>query len=474
VWDRISRSALLPYLAAILIVLAAAAVRVVFRGAFGTRAPFVTFYPAVMIAALLGGFSVGILVTALSAILASLLFFEPVGSLGVSDPVDLLSLIVFFTSCTIFSYLSAAIHRGRVRAKETGALRKYELLAAYNRDIILFRRRNDGRILEANAAACTAYGYEREELLKLTIHDLRAPEAKELTDDLIAEADAQGVLFESVHRRRDGSVFHVEVGSQGATIDGADVLISVVRDVTERKQAEDQIEKAMADLERSNNELEQFAYAASHDLQEPLRMVSSYTQFLAERYEGQLDEKAKKYITYAVDGAIRMQRIISDLLTYSRAGTRGKLFEAADSHALLGEAIQNLAAAIGESRAVISTDNLPVVQADPGQVVQLFQNLLSNAIKFKGDDSPRVHVSARDMENKWVFTVSDNGIGIDRKYADRIFVLFQRLHTRVEYPGTGIGLAVCKRIVERHGGKIWFESELGKGSTFFFTLPKVA
>jgi len=249
VWDRISRWALLPYLGAILIVLAAAALRVVFWGAFGTHAPFVTFYPAVMTAALLGGFFAGMLATALSAILASLLLLEPIGSLGISDPADLLSMIVFFTSCTIFSYLSAAVHRGRVRAKEAEALHKYELLAAYSRDIILFRRRNDGRILEANAAACTAYGYEREELLKLTIDDLLAPEAKELTADLIAEADAQGVLFESVHRRRDGGFFPVEVGSQGATIDGADVLISVVRDVTERKKAEEALRAALDQAE---------------------------------------------------------------------------------------------------------------------------------------------------------------------------------------------------------------------------------
>lgn len=244
-WDRIFRSALLPYLAAILIVLAAAAVRVVFWGAFGTRAPFVTFYPAVMTASLFGGFSACMLATALAALLASLLLLEPAGSLGISDPAGLLSLIVFFASCTIFSYLSAVIHRGQARAKEAAALHKYELLAAYSRDIILFRRRNDGRILEANAAACTAYGYEREELLKLTIHDLRAPGAKELTSDLIAEADAHGVLFESVHRRREGSAFPVEVGSRGATIDGADVLISVVRDVTERKKAEEALRAAL-------------------------------------------------------------------------------------------------------------------------------------------------------------------------------------------------------------------------------------
>ncbi|MGA2028412.1 MAG: PAS domain S-box protein, partial [Syntrophobacteraceae bacterium] len=236
---------MLPYVAAILMVLAAAAVRVVFWGAFGTHAPFVTFYPAVVIAALLGGFAAGMLATALSALLASLLLLGPAGSLGITDRADLLSLIVFLTSCAILSYLVAVIHRARILTKQAEALRsKYELLADHSRDIILFRRRNDGRILEANAAACTAYGYEREELLKLTIHDLRAPEAKELTSGEIAESDERGVLFESVHRRRDGCAFPVEVGLRGAIIDGEDVLISVVRDITKRKKAEEALRVA--------------------------------------------------------------------------------------------------------------------------------------------------------------------------------------------------------------------------------------
>jgi signal transduction histidine kinase len=238
------------------------------------------------------------------------------------------------------------------------------------------------------------------------------------------------------------------------------------------RESNEYLEKASAELERSNKELEQFAYVASHDLQEPLRMVSSYSQLLAERYEGQLDEKAKKYIEYAVDGAIRMQRLINDLLAYSRVGTRGNPIESTDAHSGLGEAIRNLAAMIEESKAIITNEELPMVRADASQLVQVFQNLLSNGIKFRGEDFPRVHVSVRDGGREWVFSVKDNGIGIDPQYADRVFVIFQRLHTRQEYPGTGIGLAVCRRIVERHAGKIWFESEPGKGSTFFFTIPK--
>ncbi|TRZ84422.1 PAS domain S-box protein [bacterium] len=250
------------------------------------------------------------------------------------------------------------------------------------------------------------------------------------------------------------------------------VILLAIEDITERKRAEDKLRGVQTELERSNTDLEQFASIASHDLQEPLRMVASYTQLLAERYEGQLDEKAGKYIAYAVEGAIRMQRLVNDLLTYSRVSTRGNPLETTDSHSILGQAISNLAAMIEESKAIVTNEELPMVRADASQLVQVFQNLLANAIKFRGENFPRVHVSARDEGREWVFSVRDNGIGIDRQYAERVFVIFQRLHTRQEYPGTGIGLAVCKRIVERHGGRIWFESEPGKGSTFFFTVPK--
>ncbi len=243
-------------------------------------------------------------------------------------------------------------------------------------------------------------------------------------------------------------------------------------DIEDQKRAEEQVRRSLADLERSNKELEQFAYVASHDLQEPLRMVSSYTQLLAQRYEGQIDDKAKKYIRYAVDGAIRMQSLINDLLAYSRVGTQGQPLEPTDSHSVLGEALRNLAATTEENRAIITNDDLPTVRADASQLVQVFQNLLANAIKFRGKDLPRVHVSAQDQGGEWIFSVKDNGIGIEPQHAERVFVIFQRLHTREEYPGTGIGLAVCKRIVERHGGKIWFESEPGNGATFFFTVPK--
>ena len=237
-----------------------------------------------------------------------------------------------------------------------------------------------------------------------------------------------------------------------------------------RKRIEEARETLLAELERSNKDLEQFAYVASHDLQEPLRMVSSYTQLLGKRYKDRLDEDANEFIEYAVDGANRMQRLINDLLAYSRVSTRGAAIESADSHAALGEAITGLAAAIDENHAVISNDDLPTVRADKSQLVQMFQNLIGNAIKFRGDEPPRVHVSAVKEGHEWVFSVRDNGIGIATEHQERIFTIFQRLHVRGKYPGTGIGLAICKRVVTRHGGRIWVESEPAKGSTFYFTL----
>jgi light-regulated signal transduction histidine kinase (bacteriophytochrome) len=228
----------------------------------------------------------------------------------------------------------------------------------------------------------------------------------------------------------------------------------------------------VADLKRSNEELQQFAYVASHDLQEPLRAVASFTQLLSQRYKGKLDADADEFIAFAVGGANRMQTLINDLLSYSRLETRGKPPEPTDSHDALGQALANLGTAIRESVALVTNDDLPKVLADEGQLVQLFQNLIGNAVKFHGKEPPRVHVSAALQGREWLFSVRDNGIGIAQEYQERIFSIFQRLHSREEYPGTGIGLALCKRIVERHGGTIRVESEPGSGSTFFFTLPK--
>ena len=242
-------------------------------------------------------------------------------------------------------------------------------------------------------------------------------------------------------------------------------------DITDRKAAEQEQARVMKELARSNEELGQFAYVASHDLQEPLRMVASFTQLLARRYRGQLDDDADEFIRYAVDGVTRMQNLINDLLAYSRVGTRGNPMEPVDTNVSAGRALANLAAAIEESGAAVNVGELPTVIADGTQLEQLFQNLIGNAIKYRGERIPEVRVSAVPEGSSWHFTISDNGIGIDPAYAERIFVIFQRLHGKEEYDGTGIGLAICKKIVERHGGRIWVESQPGAGSTFHFTIP---
>ncbi len=241
----------------------------------------------------------------------------------------------------------------------------------------------------------------------------------------------------------------------------------------ERLQAEEELRKTSDDLARSNAELKQFAYVASHDLQEPLRVIAGFVKLLEKRYKGRLDNDADGFITHTVDGVKRMQALIQDLLEYSQVGTKKREYNHTDSAFIVQQVMFNLKSAIEETHALITFDNLPVVMADDTQMVRLFQNLIGNAIKFRGSEAPIVHIAADKRENEWVFTVSDNGIGIEPEHAKKIFVIFQRLQKRDKYPGTGIGLAICKKIVEHHGGRIWVESEPGKGATFYFTLPGI-
>ena len=241
-------------------------------------------------------------------------------------------------------------------------------------------------------------------------------------------------------------------------------------DVTERKQMEEILKQITAEFQHSNTELEQFAYVISHDLQEPLRMVSSYTQLLAKRYSDKLDNDADEFIAYAVDGTKRMQSLLHDLLEYSRVGTRGKPFSLVNCEHIVEQAIANLKIAIEECDASVSYDVLPTIMGDEGQLVRLFQNLIGNAIKFRREEAPQVHISAKRMNYIVTFSVKDNGIGIDPQHSQSIFEIFRRLHTIEEYPGTGMGLAICKKIVERHGGHISVQSQPGQGSTFYFSV----
>lgn len=238
----------------------------------------------------------------------------------------------------------------------------------------------------------------------------------------------------------------------------------------ERARAQGELAKKVEELARSNTELEQFAYVSSHDLQEPLRMVAAYTQLLAERYRGKLDENADKYIGYAVEGAMRMQTLINDLLAFSRVGRNGGEHKPTDCNAVVDEALRNLSAAVRESGVIVTRGALPFVHGNHVHLVQLFQNLIGNAIKFKKGTPPIVKISAERADNKWGISVEDNGIGIAPEHREQIFVIFQRLHTREQYSGNGVGLAICKKIVEQHGGKIWVESRDPEGSIFRLTL----
>jgi PAS domain S-box-containing protein len=336
----------------------------------------------------------------------------------------------------------------------------------------------DGNFTFFNDSMCRMLGYPKEELMGMNDQQYTDKEnAKKLFQtfnkvyrtgqplkgydwEIIRKDRTRRCVESSVSLKRDSS--GKPIGFRG-----------IVRDVTERKQAEEALKEKTEELARSNRELEQFAYVASHDLQEPLRMVTNFVQLLAKRYQGKLDSNADDFINFAVDGAMRMWKLINDLLAYSRVGTRSHTFEPINCETILQEALDNLKVTMEESGAVVTHDSLPTVMADSLQLGQLFQNLIGNAIKFRGDERPRIHISASRNGSGWTFSVRDNGIGIAPEFTERIFIIFQRVHGRQQYPGTGIGLAVCKKIVERHGGRIWVESEPGKGATFYFTLPKV-
>jgi PAS domain S-box-containing protein len=330
-----------------------------------------------------------------------------------------------------------------------------------------------GEIVLLNLRAEAQFGYPRDELLGQSVKSI-IPEgfAERLVADGLrspAEALAQqiGMGIELHGRRKDGGDFPIEIMLSPLDSPEGVLVTAAIRDITTRKM----MDAHLRELSRSNEELEQFAYIASHDLQEPLRMVTSYTQLLAKRYKGKLDSDADDFIAFAVDGASRMQRLIRDLLAYSHIGTKELDLLDVSSEEALQQALSDLRDAIEKSGAQVTHDALPVVMADEIQLTQLFQNLIGNAIKYQDREVPLVHISAAKLVGeRWMFSVRDNGLGIDPQFFDKIFGMFQRLHKRNEFDGTGIGLAICKKIVERHGGNISVQSQSGKGSTFQFTL----
>lgn len=337
-----------------------------------------------------------------------------------------------------------------------------------------------GEIVLLNVQAEKQFGYSRDELVGQKVTNIIPVGFAErlIADDLRTDEEALaqqiGTGIELTALRKDGSEFPIEIMLSPLESEEGILVTAAIRDITVRKAAEATLLQTVDELSRSNEELNQFAYIASHDLQEPLRMVASYTELLSRRYKGQLDSDADDFIAFAVDGAKRMQRLIEDLLSFSRVGTQGTHPSATSSETALNRALTNLRLSVEETGAEITHDMLPTVMADEVQLIQLFQNLVGNAIKYHTNGAPRIHVSAvRTTGGVWSFAVEDHGLGIDPKYFEKIFGMFQRLHGRDEFAGTGIGLAICKKIVERHGGTISVESQVGAGSTFRFTLSGI-
>jgi PAS domain S-box-containing protein len=355
---------------------------------------------------------------------------------------------------------------------------RYRTLVDHAPDAIVTLDVQTGRFIDANPRASELYGLPRDILLTKGPVDLSPPiqpdgrpSGESARDKIDAAVRGEIPTFRWDHRRADGVIVPCEIHL--VAIPGGDrpLIRGSITDISERLRREDALKIRTAELERSNRELERFAYVASHDLQEPLRMVTSFTQLLAKRYGDKLGPDAFEFIGFAVDGAKRMQALIDDLLAYSRAGRQGVKLSRVETDRALDDALTNLKPAIESAQAVITRDPLPTVTADAIQFVQLFQNLVSNAVKFHAAAPPHVHISARRENGEWVFAVQDNGIGIDPAHKGKLFVMFQRLHPRHQYPGTGIGLALCKMIVERLGGRIWVDSAPGLGATFCFTVP---
>ena len=334
-----------------------------------------------------------------------------------------------------------------------------------------------GEIISWNDGAQITFGYMEQEVLGKALTVLIPERYRDAyrkgLEQVGSTAETQIIRkrIELFGLRKDRSEFPLEISLSTWETRKGRFYAGIARDVTDRKQAEDILYQHTEELKRSNADLEQFASAASHDMQEPLRIISSFSQLLAKQYKGKLGKDADEFITYISEGAFRMQALIQDLLAYSRLTTQGKTLKSVEVSKVVDHAMYNLRIAIEESQAEVSLDSLPVVQGDPAQLAQLFQNLIGNALKFRGEKPPRIHIRAESNGKFCTLAIEDHGIGLDPKFGDRIFAIFQRLHTRNEYKGTGIGLALCKKIVERHGGRIWVESQPRKGATFYFTLP---
>lgn len=373
--------------------------------------------------------------------------------------------------------LSAAVKEALARAERrraSSAGGEYYRTLIEEMPVGIFTLSPDGTIREASPAAASLLGVaDRGALAGLSLPALLTPDSHERLRRLLAAGAAvRGIEAEVARAGAERLWVRInawpvaDVGRPVARWEGS------LEDISGYKKAERQLEERAAQLSRSNAELQQFSYVISHDLQEPLHLITRYAQLLGEKYSGRIEAEAHRWLAHVLTSAARMQAMINDVLEYARVETRGQPFLFVDFAAVFADAVDNLKVSIDESGAVVTAGDLPRIPADAGQMAQVFQNLIGNAVKFRGSKAPRVQTSAVEAEDAWVFAVMDNGIGIPAEHLDRIFGMFQRLHGSSEYPGTGIGLAICKRIIERHGGQIWATSQPGEGSTFYFSIPK--
>jgi signal transduction histidine kinase len=490
----------LGYVQAAVVTALAAALKWGLDRSLGEVPAYITFYPAVAICAMLGGVGAGVLATLLGVLAADLLFIEPIGTLSVAHGADAVGMLLFAFFGMAISFLSgrlrAASHAAALRSEslaealakqhanlqavfdvvnvgmlvinEDGAVRRVNNTVSrwLGRDVVTDDGDQPGDIVGCiHALADPAGCGHTPHCESCSIRNTFASVLR--TGQPVYDIEAEATLAVGGKEVR----LCLEVSADPLNLDGRRHVILAMNNVTARKRAEEALLQTAEELARSNRDLAQFASVVSHDLQEPLRTVTGFVQLLRQKYGGKLDADADQFIDFAVDGAKRMETLIKDLLAYSRVGARGQEPVPTDAGASLQLALDNLGTSIQETAAEITHGELPTVRADSTQLAQVFQNLIGNALKFRGPLPPKIHVDAHRKEDYWQFSVRDNGIGIDAKHQDRIFLIFQRLHSRQQYPGTGIGLAICKRIVDRHGGQIWVESQPGQGATFHFTIP---
>jgi PAS domain S-box-containing protein len=507
------RPFLLRYGVAVLAVEFALVFKLAVGEVIGRETPFLVFFTAVIVSAWIGGLGPGLLATVLTALVGDYFFLDPLFSFP--DLEKNVRFGVFLLEGAIITWLTWSRQRAeKALRREHGNLERLvrERTARLTQANVVLeeeisQRKRFGQALQAseeqarlivdtaydafvaingegvitdwNRRAEIAFGWSRDEALGRPLEETIVPPRyrpayRRGLEHFLATGEGpvlnKPIEMTAVHR--DGREFPVELTiALPLRVGNSYIFNAFLRDISERKQKEAELKQTAKELARSNRELEQFAYVASHDLKEPLRMITIYLQLLQRRHRGKIDEPSAQWIDYAVDGAQRMQVLVSDLLAYGRIGSGGQPFDAVDCMEVYEQALLQLQAAVMESDAAVSRGPLPTVWGDAGQLVQLFQNLLGNAIKFRSGERAQVRIEAERSGREWVFTVADNGIGIDPQYGERIFILFERLHSKREYPGTGIGLAICKKVVEHHGGRIWVESELGRGARFRFTLP---